>query len=92
MVFARIIGGRIIFRSRCRGLVVRAVGRRRVCDSARIGHRFAIAIRVVFGMGAFSRGTRMAASTATVWASAFCHELENMMRDNIERGGRDMRP
>lgn len=24
----------------------------------------------------------MAASTATVWTSAFCHELENMMRDN----------
>ena len=24
----------------------------------------------------------MAASTATVWTSAFCHELENMLRDN----------
>jgi hypothetical protein len=29
----------------------------------------------------------MAASTATVWTSAFCHELENMMSDNNQARG-----
>jgi hypothetical protein len=88
------VSGRLVhcFVPWCGGLVIAAASRWRIGRRARLGQRLAVAIRIVFGLRTVRRGTRLAAATATEWASAFCHELENMMRDNIERGGRGARP
>jgi hypothetical protein len=65
----------------CAAAIVSAVCDWSVARWTRISQRLAVAIRIL-GVRAFRCGTRITASTASVRTSAFCHEMENKMRDN----------